>query len=230
MPKKKKKSRKAAKPKKKASSAAPRAPAPRSSSNTKWIVGAIVAAVILFLLFSGKQAPEAPMDDAPEAPSDGAAEAEEDYGDEEGRLIPSEVTLVAERTGVRVGAYGKTTWEEGSFFGGIKCLKSTGYRWDVVEFQLTNKEAYPIQLSYATLVGREQKATPTSFTINGRTLRKGVEEACGGDVVEAGKTVTCKFEEPLRHYGPTGKQSANELQIKIRHDTKKTTSQIQFFC
>ena len=203
--------------------------APSHSSRSRlplgWIVGAVVVVVVLFLLFKGKApAPEMPA----QQPEPEAVAPEEPFDEDEGVLVPSEVELVSERTGSRAGAYDPMVWEQGSFFGGIKCLKSTGFRTDVLEFQLKNKESFPLNIDYV-LPGDTSK-NPTGFSINGQTLRKGVKEACGTDVVESGATVTCKVETPLRHYGPTGTKFANVLQLKIRTSDKKITSETDFYC
>lgn len=204
-------------------SASPSAHASRSRLPLGWIVGAVVVVVVLFLLFKGK-APEMP---APQ-PEPEAVAPPEPVDEDEGVLVPSEVEIVSERTGSRAGAYDPMVWEQGSFFGGIKCLKSTGFRNDVLEFQLKNKESFPAHIDYV-LPGDTTK-NPTSFSVNGRTLKRGVKESCGTDVVEAGATVTCKVETPLRHYGPTGTKFVNTLQLKIRTSDKKVTSETNFYC
>ncbi len=205
--------------------AAPSSHSSRSKFPTSWIVGAVVVIVVLILIFTRK-APEVPPPSAPPAAEPAPAE---EVDEDEGILVPSEVEIESEQTGIRVGAYDPLVWEQGSFFGGIKCLKSTGFRNDVLEFQLKNKESFPFNIDY---VSPEDVATknPSSFSVNGRTLKRGVKDACGTDVVEAGATVTCKVETPLRHYGPTGTKSVNTLQIKVRTSDKKITSQTNFYC
>ncbi len=212
----------------KKTSAAPSSP---SSSRKKpfptmWVVGAIIVVVVLLLLFKGRKAPEMPE---PAAPIEPVPADEEPFDEDEGVLVPSEVEIVKETTGTRSGAYDPMVWETGSFFGGIKCLKSTGFRTDVLEFQLKNKESFPIHIESVT--PGDTTKNPTSFSINGHSFKaKGVQEGCGTGVVEPGQTVTCTFEAPLRHYGPTGAKSENTLQLKIRTATKKVTSQTNFFC
>lgn len=205
--------------------AAPSSHSSRSKFPTSWIVGAVVVIVVLILIFTRK-APEVPPPSAPPAAEPAPAE---EVDEDEGVLVPSEVEIDSERTGTRAGAYDPMVWEQGSFFGGIKCLKSTGFRNDVLEFQLKNKESYPFNIDY---VSPEDVATknPSSFSINGRTIKRGVKESCGTGVVEAGATVTCKVETPLRHYGPTGTKSVNTLQIKVRTSEKKLTSETNFYC
>ncbi|MDO8642423.1 MAG: hypothetical protein Q7R76_02420 [Candidatus Woesearchaeota archaeon] len=210
----------------KQASAAPSSHSSRSKFPTSWIVGAVVVIVVLILIFTRK-APEMPAPAAPEAVQ--PAPADEEVDTDEGVLVPSEVEVQSEMTGSRAGAYDPMVWEQGSFFGGIKCLKSTGFRTDVLEFQLKNKETFPVHLDYVK-PGDVTTKNPTGFSVNGQRLSKGVKEACGTDVVEPGATATCTFEVPLRHFGPTGTKSANILQLKIRTSDKKLTSQTEFFC
>lgn len=205
-------------------SAAPSAHASRSKLPLGWIVGAVVVVVILFLLFKGK----APEISAPQPEPEVPVAPEEPVDEDEGVLVPSEVEIVSEKTGSRAGAYDPMVWEQGSFFGGIKCMKSTGFRTDVLEFQLKNKEGFPFNIGYVT--PGDTTKNPVQFSVNGLTLKKGVQESCGTEVVESGATVTCNFEVPLRHYGPTGTKSLNMLQLKIRTSDKKVTSETDFYC
>ena len=193
-----------------------------SKDNTKYyVVGALVVlAVILYVIFGGREAPAPAPESAPSAPA------------EEPDLQPSDVDVSKGYTITRPTVVAGSEKQEGSFFGGVKCAKDAGKDGkDVLEYQLKNMADVPFTLR-SVRVSEGKEINPLRVSINGHNLRKDVVEACGKDNLAPGELVTCKVEVDLRHFGPTGKKSENVLKAEGRIATGSASmvSVFKFFC
>ncbi len=185
-----------------------------------YVVGALVVlAVILYVIFGGKEAPAPAPEPTPSVPT-------------EEPLQPSEVDVSKGYTVTRPAVVAGGDKQEGSFFGGVKCAKDAGEDGkDVLEYQLKNMADVPFTLR-SVKVSEAKELNPLRVSINGHNLRKNVMESCGKDTVAPGELVTCKVETNLRHFGPTGKKSENVLKAEGRIATGSASmvSVFKFFC
>ena len=216
-----KKSRKAKKHHAKPAHHAAATHAPRKSkqSNNKWVVGGIVVlAIVLYLLFSGGEAP------VPEAaPEPAPAEPE---------IEPSEVEISQGYTKTRESITVGAEKLEGSFFGGVKCAKDvTEDGKDDFEFQVKNMADVEFTLRHVK-VAEMNTLNPLRLSINGHNLRKGIMETCGKDTIAPGEILNCKTQTKLRHFGPTGKKSENVLKAegRVSGASGSMVSVFKFFC
>ncbi len=141
----------------------------------------------------------------------------------------------------------KKTYEDQSWFDGVKCVKYTGPKQgtfgtgtkkeDSISFRFTNKDERSYNLlktsSFSRIGADDKTLVPLRLAVNGNRIKNDVvKKCCGTTTVEAGQTLECNNCPANLRY-PEKQEYMNkqtELKNNLEAKSRFASTQIEFRC